>query len=87
MENNTVHDAWLDLFKVRRDDVEKLLKDARPRSVEPRPGPGSTKPKIENKLNVNTRDWDRAIDMVMDGLKLIEAEVLLAKQKKLKERK
>lgn len=77
MENNTVHDAWLDLFKVRRDDVLDLLKDMH-RNV------GS--PNSTNKLDVDLDDWTRATNMVMDGLKLIEAEVLIAKQTQLKER-
>lgn len=86
MEDNTVQDAWLDILKVRKDDIAKLLKDARPREVPARTGTSTSKPTIENKLGINANDWDRAIDAVMDGLMLIEAQVLIAKQKTLAKR-
>lgn len=78
MENNTVHDAWLDLFNVRRDDLVKLLEDMHKSSS----GSGSSSHNSGNKLDVNLHDWKRAADMIKDGLKLIEAEVLLAREKK-----
>lgn len=74
MENNTVHDAWLDLFNVRRDDLVKLLDDMHKGS--------SHNSSSGNKLDVDLHDWKRAADMIKDGLKLIEAEVLVAREKR-----